>query len=300
MYIYIYTCILRMTSHTHHSASFLLCRRRLLLYQFSDWTEEEVDKTLRGVGYDPNRTFDHMPVYALEEGANATKAPDSWDWRQQGKMTRVKSQGQCGSCWAFAATATVEAAWAIKGGHPLTDFSPQHLVDCSRGNHGCNGGYYDRAYHYVNKHGGMAKESSYPYKEADNQCPGRGPPPEGGTVSKWGLASPPCHSGPCVDHECPQCIAQVIAQHGPVAVYVDSKALPSYTGGLMTHHDCSSQNSDRDHVVVIVGYNTAARPRYWIVRNSWGENWGENGHFRVKIGKNVCGIGNEPGYIMAI
>merc|ERR1712093_700734 len=129
---------------------------------FTDWTADEFESKMIG-GYVPKRHNRDAPL--LDESTMA----DSIDWtaRTCGSgpcVTKVKNQGQCGSCWAFSTTGSVESREAIANGK-LVSLSEQQLVDCSKaeGNKGCNGGLMDDAFKYVEKSGGLCTEESYPY-----------------------------------------------------------------------------------------------------------------------------------------
>lgn len=133
--------------------------------KFADWTEEEmiryVSRNLREMQFDGPR-FEGSPRLDFER-------PPEMDWTKQGKLTPVKDQGQCGSCWAFATVASVEAAYAIKTGN-LTRLSEQEMIDCDSQNSGCQGGYRPFAMNFV-KQNGLMKEDEYPYRGNDhNQC----------------------------------------------------------------------------------------------------------------------------------
>jgi len=200
-------------------------------------------------------------------------APANVDWRTSGKVSAIKDQGQCGSCWAFSTTGSLESAAAIFG-TGLGDYSEQQLVDCSSsyGNMGCNGGLMDYAFEYVIAKG-ITAESKYPYRAVDQTCK-----TQGGSfkISKYtDVASGNCNS-----------LKTAVAQQ-PVAIGVDAEEWQFYSGGVF--NNCGTQ---LDHGVLAVGYQGSS---YWIVKNSWGESWGEDGYIRLSSG-NTCGICNTASY----
>ena len=127
--------------------------------QFSDWTDEEFNKILASRGPIPSQ----KPTYLPTQATNGTI-----DWITAGAVNAIQDQGQCGSCWAFSATAGMEGAYAVKSGN-LLKFSEQLLVDCSTENSGCNGGMSYDAYHYCLTHGPIL-EINYPYTAKDGVC----------------------------------------------------------------------------------------------------------------------------------
>lgn len=204
---------------------------------------------------------------------------DSLDWRTKGAVTPIKDQGQCGSCWAFSTTGSVEGANQIKSGK-LTSLSEQQLVDCagSSGNQGCNGGLMDDAFEYIIKNKGIGSEASYPYTGRDGTCKKVA---SVATVSKY------------TDVKKNDETALMSAVNiEPVSVAVDAESWQSYRGGVMTG-PCGKQ---LDHGVLLIGYGTEGSNDYWLVKNSWGTSWGEKGTIRLVRGKNECGIAEAASY----
>jgi len=211
-------------------------------------------------------------------------AEDAVDWVTKGAVTRVKNQGQCGSCWAFSTTGALEGAYQIAG-NPLTEFSEQELVSCasSSGNQGCNGGLMDDAFKWVSKNG-LCTESSYPYAGKLNTC-----------NSKDCKAVVTCdaeaHDVPEGDEEA---LVSAIAK-GPVSVAIeaDKSAFQLYKGGVLDSVACGKQ---LDHGVLAVGYGADDGKDYYKVKNSWGATWGEAGYIRLARNKNMCGIAQSASY----
>lgn len=195
--------------------------------------------------------------------------PDQFDWREQSGVTPVKNQGQCGSCWAFAATAVIESQVLINSGLEV-DVSEQQLVDCTPGSSGCNGGSYSSAFDYL-AYEGLRLEADYPYEAQNGNCRAEQAEPYY-RVTGWQYINTD------VD-----VIKSAIMEHGPVATVIGANDnLKAYTGGC--YHDTS--NTSVNHGVTIIGWDdTVCAPTgAWIVKNSWGSDWGDNGCFYIQYG----------------
>jgi len=208
--------------------------------------------------------------------------PANLDWRSKtNKFPNIKSQGNCGSCWAFATVGTLECAIAIVDGNKV-DLSEQYLVSCNRFGWGCNGGYFAHMYHKDVRGKcsdsdlpGAVLESEYPYTAIDSQC--KCNLNHGYLIDDWAYIDS-SNSIPTVD-----AIKQAIYEYGPVSVAVAvDNAFHGYTGGILE----GAATVNINHAVILVGWDDD--PGYWILRNSWGMGWGEDGYMRIKYGsKNV-------------
>jgi len=218
---------------------------------------------------------------------SASGAPASIDWRTKGAVTTVKDQGQCGSCWTFSSTGAMEGAWAISKGQ-LIDLAEQELVDCAGlkyGSMGCNGGQMEGAFKFIIENGQCAA-SSYPYTAKDGTCHS---------------CSAVAHATSCSDvkpNDQLSLKAAVAKQPVAVAIEADTKYFQSYSGGVLTSASCGTS---LDHGVLAVGYGEENGQKYWLVKNSWGTSWGEQGY--VKIGRSestndagICGIAMDPSF----
>jgi len=219
---------------------------------------------------------------------NINDVPESIDWRDHGYVTEVKNQGMCGSCWAFSATGSLEGQHKRATG-VLTSLSEQNLVDCSSkyGNHGCNGGSMDLAYQYIRDNKGIDTEPSYPYKAKDSKCAFK--------KAAVGAEDTGFVDLPAGDEEA---MKVAVATQGPLSVALDAshRSFQLYKTGVYYEPSCNPENLD--HGVLVVGYGTDEDDGdYWLVKNSWGEKWGEQGYIRVARNRdNHCGIASLASY----
>ena len=217
--------------------------------------------------------FDHIDTDAL---------PSTVDWRQKGVVTPIKNQEQCGGCWSFSATGSIEGQHALKTGN-LVSLSEQNLIDCSvpEGNEGCQGGLMDDAFQYVIQNSGVDTESSYPYTATGpNACKYQASNC-GSTIDSYQNVT----TGSEAD------LQTAVATIGPVSVAIDASqaSFQSYSGGVYYAPGCSP--SALDHGVLVVGYGTQNGEDYWLVKNSWGTDWGLSGYIMMSRNRNNnCGI----------
>lgn len=202
------------------------------------------------------------------------------DWRTKGIVNKIQDQGQCGSCWAFSAVQAAESAYARSTGN-LLKFSEQNLVDCVTICYGCSGGLMDYAYYYIikNQGGSFNSGTDYPYVGYDQSC-SFNKNRAIGKISNFIYVTEGSESD----------LALKVSQYGPVAVAIDASnwSFQLYSSGIYDESSCSSE--DLDHGVGCVGYGSENSVNYWIIRNSWGTSWGEQGYIRmVKDKNNQCG-----------
>lgn len=254
------------------------------LNKFADLTNTEFRERYTGLNRplikltNPENLFSYDQTQAL---------PSSVDWRAKGAVTAVKDQGQCGSCWSFSTTGSVEGAWALN--YSLVSLSEQNLIDCSRryGNMGCNGGLMDNAFKYIIDNKGLDTEESYPYEETTSYNCRYTSTNMGAKISSYKDVTSGSEGA----------LQNAIAYHGPVSVAIDASnmSFQLYKGGVYYEPRCSS--TSLDHGVLAVGYGTGSSGDYWIVKNSWGTSWGDQGYIYMARNKdNNCGIATEASF----
>ena len=231
--------------------------------------------------------------------------PINIDWRTKGVVSDIRTQSQCGSCYAFSAVSTLESAIAIKTGK-LYDLSEQEIVSCSvkYGNLKCNGGYYNSVWNFVKDNNGICSESDYPYTSGNGDggsCIKECTPVSGTKVQSY------------VDVTSNSDTAMMTALTvGPISIAIeaDQKSFQLYNSGIYSDYEGCNANSKTngidtqpniDHAVVLVGYGSENGQDYYILRNSWDTSWGENGYMRIIRGSKygpygVCGVLYDPMY----
>jgi len=271
--------------------------------KFSDMSPEEFKQIYRPQIVDPRV----LAKSCLATGVTATipsnsGVPTSFDWRDKGMVTRVKDQGQCGSCWAFSTIGNMESLWAIKG-NKIQEFSEQLVVDCSHGcsneppygnvcNQGCGGGWQWNAYIDIEAWGGVETEDEYPYTAQTQNC----------NLNKK-LVMAPIRNYTCLSAKdggaSEADMAAYLVQNGPLAVALDATPLQDYSSGVLNPGPDGCMTTQLDHAVLIVGYGVdSSSTPFWIVKNSWGQDWGESGYFRLIRGQGACGINNAVSSVL--
>jgi len=246
---------------------------------FGDLTNSEFSKTYMGFnmpasGVLPGATFhSDVPVSAL---------PATWDWRKQGAVTPIKNQGQCGSCWSFSTTGSTEGCHFINQGKTLASLSEQNLMDCSyaQGDQSCEGGLMTDAMTYIISNGGIDTEASYPYLAEDESTCNYNAANSAATLTSFSNIPSGNEAS----------LQQSVAV-GPVSVAIDASqsSFQFYSSGVYSDPNCSS--SQLDHGVLAIGWGTDTGSAYWLVKNSWGTDWGMQGFIEMaRNDNNMCGI----------
>jgi len=255
--------------------------------KFADLSGEEfAEKYLSKV---QNVDAPHPPMCTPSSVAANSTMRASADWRTANPpvVTPIKDQGQCGSCWAFSTVASLEGQWALAG-NALTSLSEQNLVDCSQnwGNFGCGGGLMDQGFTYIHDNKGIDTEASYAYTAMDGKCK-FDPANVGATLSD-------CKDIAQGDEGA---LANAVNTIGPMSVAIDAShsSFQLYTSGVYYEPNCSP--TFLDHGVTAVGYGTDSDKDFWIVKNSWGTGWGDQGYIKMSRNRNNnCGIASKASY----
>jgi C1A family cysteine protease len=243
--------------------------------QFSHMSKDEFKQKM--LGYKKGKSSIETPVEkkrGIFEALDVHQMADI-NWVAAGKTTPIKNQEQCGSCWAFSATETVESANLIAG-RGVPALSPQEIVDCDSGEAGFNGGDPRQALEWIRSVGGQDTDSCYPYTAQNGACYMSRCSPALNINNVYGVAQ----SEPS--------IYQAL-RSAPLSICCDAEPWQYYTGGILTAAQCGYSI---DHAIQLVGYNSGSGG-YWIVRNSWGASWGESGYIYLQYGQNTCGITTE-------
>lgn len=243
---------------------------------------------------------------------NTSFLPERFDWRELGAVTAVKNQKYCGSCWSFAAVQDIEGVHFLATGN-LTSFSEQQLIACDERNYGCDGGWMYAAMQYVADFGAIVPEYAYPYQ---------------GIYMNYNQSTPTCdqelisrklqENGQDIGHisgfqmvamggEYERLMETVLLKNGPLALAVNANGMEYYVRGIIGCETiagkdyCNSASIDNhtpcdptalDHGVLAIGFGEQENTEYWVIKNSWGSQWGEDGYVRMERGNNKCGIAN--------
>lgn len=232
----------------------------------------------------------------LKEQFNSVNIPDKIDWRDHGFVSPVENQGQCGSCWAFSAIGALEGQYFKKTNRLIT-FSEQNLLDCAQ-SYGCNGGYMNSAFEYIRLNKGLNTDNIYSYlgykqwycrynSQYSNALLWNS------TNTKYLITT---YSN--VKSQDENALKLAVATIGPISVAIDAskRSFQLYSSGIYYEPQCSS--TYLDHAVLVVGYGTDVKyGDYWIVKNSWGETWGDSGYIKMARNRNNnCGIATMASY----
>ncbi|XP_054778219.1 zingipain-2-like [Prosopis cineraria] len=237
------------------------------LNEFADLSREEFSKIFTpDMGPVPKDNINLND----EDDDSCPDAQASIDWRKMGAVTKVKNQGHCGSCWAFAAAGAIEGINAIVTGRRSVSVSAQELVDCVEEAKGCNGGWYHYAFQYVKNNEGIAKEADYLYTAENGTCKASEIKRKAVTLSGYKT----------VTYQSEKSLYCAVSRQ-PVSVALDARDFQFYKEGIYNGENCTGKLYT-SHAVLIVGYDTVADRDYWIVKNSWGESWGMKGYMFIE------------------
>merc|ERR1711915_514220 len=261
---------------------------KLGVNQFADLMASEFRASQLGFKRPEEQKSGASGMFVADAGV---ELPSTVDWRKKGVVSKVKDQGQCGSCWSFSTTGSVEGAHALKTGK-LVSLSEEQLVECSRsfGNYGCNGGLMESAFKYIIAAGGLESEKEYPYTSGEGDDSGKCKFQKSDAVAT-------ISSYVKVQSKDEHALKQAVATVGPVSIAIDAShySFQLYGGGVYYEAECSE--TQLDHGVLAVGYGTENGKDYWLVKNSWAASWGEEGYIKMARNKNNnCGIATDASY----
>lgn len=268
--------------HAHGKKSY-----RLGINEYADLEHSEFVGIMNGYKNAEKEKARKTTYFSPKNEYVTFELPDKVDWRDKGYVTPIKNQGQCGSCWSFSATGSLEGQHFKKTGK-LVSLSEQNLVDCSEkwGNNGCNGGLMDYAFQYIEDNKGDDTEEAYPYEARDGKCRFK--------KDKVGATDTGYTDVTQGDEDA---LKEAVATVGPISVAIDAshQSFQLYQSGVYDEPQCSS--SQLDHGVLAVGYGTKDGKDYWLVKNSWGTTWGDEGYIYMSRNKeNQCGIASSASY----
>ena len=205
--------------------------------------------------------------------------PAAFDWRDTKTLSAVTDQGNCGSCWDFSSASTFRDAMIVQAG-AVGDASEKYVLDCNSMNYSCNGGYFDVAQFYISP--GAVRQADYKAYNAKKEACGAATP--FAKLAEWHYVAGSQSAAPTVDQ-----LKAAIYTYGPINVGVAAgNDWDSYSGGVMT----ACRDTQLNHAVQLVGWNdNGGTNGYWIMRNSWGTVWGEQGYMRLVYG--CDGIGES-------
>ena len=250
--------------------------------KFSDLTFQEFSKIYLNLNYDAMAVANFNPYIVKVSNA----APDAFDWGEKGYVSPVKDQGSCGSCWAFSTVANLEGQY-YKGKGKMVTFSEQMLVDCDTYDSACNGGLMENTFTWLKENGGIMTDADYPYVGYKQSCKSDPSKYVDMTITGYKKLGSSSSTWDPVDEEE---IKEFLYETGPLAVALNANPLQTYSSGILDKTSSQCPISGMNHAVTMVGYGSESGKDYWIIKNSWGKSWGEDGYFRIRRGTGCCGI----------
>ena len=251
--------------------------------KFADLTSQEFKKKYLNLDFPAIVFLNQNPVKIKKTNS----APDAWDWREHNAITDVQDQGSCGAAYAFSVICNLESLYGIHKGQ-AKPFSMQYLIDCDPNNTGCSGGLMESTFKWLIENGGhLMFEADYPYVGYKGSCKAdpskyvdmivKGFVKLGGGTSTF---------SPVDEDE----MKEYLYNNGALSVALNATPLQTYSGGIIDLDKSKCNPAGINHACAVVGYGTEDGLDYWIVKNSWGSVWGDNGYFRIARGKGTCGI----------
>ncbi|CAH0561395.1 unnamed protein product [Brassicogethes aeneus] len=248
---------------------------KMTVNKFSDMTFKEFSRKRNLTPTDTSK-IKNIPVFQSRDNI---PVPDSWDWREQGAMNPILDQGFCGACYAFTAAAVLETAYYKLTNEKLR-LSVQHIIDCSKeyDNKGCVSGLASRAFDFI-KDNGINFWEAYPYTGEQGECQAK-------EENNAPLKVVSYERIPQGDEES---LKRAVYLQGAIGVSISvTDNLKQYQGNILHDPVCTNHTN---HAVALVGYGTEDGEDYWLLKNTWGKNWGEDGYFKLpRNSDNNCGI----------
>jgi len=255
------------------------------LNKFADFTDAE----LIPYSGNCNNTIDIPGNGKASNSYIDVTLPDTVDWRKKAFVTPVKDQNGSAASWDFSAIGALEGQFFAKTGQ-LVSLSVQNLLNCIAppNGYGCIGGWPLNASQYIDFNGGIDTEESYPYIAANGTCHF-----DGDSVGATCTGFVQLRKGD--EHA----LKDAVATEGPVAVGIHAcgDGFLFYSSGIYDSMYCAYSSESLGHAVLVVGYGTENEQDYWLVKNSWGPSWGEEGYIKMSRNKfNQCGIATDASY----
>lgn len=249
------------------------------MYTLNETMKQRAGVESKGIKFKPKR------IIGLEDDDKFTKIPPSFDWRDRGAVTRVKNQKSCGACFAMSTIGALESQFFIKTGK-LVELSEQEIVDCPVKYHswGCAGGIAFRVFDYVTDKGGISSSADYPFEGKVGECR------ESSNKVKINMKG----YGLVIAGNDGKKLLEAVATVGPIVVSmdIDHESFMRYSSGIYFEEDCTEKVN---HGALLVGYGSEDGTDYWIIKNSFGETWGEAGYMRIARNRgNDCDVSASP------
>lgn len=267
------------------------------LTQFSDYNEDEFmakklsrkysKKKLNEIN---NEINDNRVLNMLRYERDAFRVPKKVDWREKGVISAVRNQGLCGACWAHSVLETVESMISIKNNFSqINELSVKQMIDCAGNyNFGCNGGDTCNLLEWlVDYNISIAFKDEYPI-DSTTDCKSKIL-----EEKKKDFKSVRIENYTCFDLRGKEDkLIYNLAFVGPVVVAINALSWQNYVGGIIQYH-CDDDRNNLNHAVQIVGYDMTGDVPFYIIRNTWGVKFGDEGYVKISIGKNLCGLANQ-------
>jgi len=243
---------------------------------FMDLTESEFKSRLNLDVASIAEQRSKMESYKLKKLYNEEDFPKNFDWRDHGAVSPVKNQGQCGSCWAFSTMANIEGQHYLKTGEMVT-LSEQQLVDCDFNDSGCNGGWMDNAFQYLEEFGAVP-DKKYKYTGKKGKCKSSKKEDDNVVVVSYKDIG-----------QNEEEIKKVLYENGPLSIACNASPWQFYSGEIYRPSESECNSYGINHGITLVGYGEENGVKFWTIKNSWGEGWGEKGYIRIERGIGACG-----------